>query len=121
MEVENSNAFILAMLSMEVSLEPSYRSLATRAAPNAPIMPAISGRTALQPDILQDVVMQIGTAAKKFHELAQDPIILTSQVIRVYVYRMLEQFYPSVYVLSFHEITNNVQIQAIGSISVSKK
>lgn len=76
---------------------------------------------ALQPDILQDVVMQIGTAAKKFHELAQDPIILTSQVIRVYVYRMLEQFYPSVYVLSFHEITNNVQIQAIGSISVSKK
>ncbi len=76
---------------------------------------------ALPPDVLQDVVMQIGTAAKKFHELAQDPIILTSQVIRVYVYRMLEQFYPSVYVLSFHEITNNVQIQAIGSIAVSRK
>jgi len=74
---------------------------------------------ALAPDVLQNVVMQIGTAAKKFHELSQDPIILTSQVIRVYVYRMLEQFYPSVYVLSFHEITNNVQIQAIGSISVN--
>lgn len=76
---------------------------------------------ALPPDVLQNVVMQIGSAAKKFHELAQDPIILTSQVIRVYVYRMLEQFYPKVYVLSFHEITNNVQIQAIGSITAEKE
>ncbi|MCI8511494.1 MAG: flagellar biosynthesis protein FlhA [Lachnospiraceae bacterium] len=73
---------------------------------------------ALPPDVLQRVVSQIGSAAKKFHDLSQDPIILTSQVIRVYVYRMLEQFYPTVYVLSFHEISNNVQIQAIGNITV---
>ncbi len=73
---------------------------------------------ALPPDILQRVVTQIGNAAKKFHDLSQDPIILTSQVIRVYVYRMLEQFYPTVYVLSFHEISNNVQIQAIGNITM---
>ena len=72
---------------------------------------------ALPPDVMQSVVMQIGNAAKKFHELSQDPIILTSQVIRVYVYRMLEQFYPSIYVLSFNEISNNVQIQAIGNIT----
>jgi len=73
---------------------------------------------ALPPDVLQKVVGQIGNAAKKFHDLSQDPVILTSQVIRVYVYRMLEQFYPTVYVLSFHEISNNVQIQAIGNITV---
>ena len=72
---------------------------------------------ALPPDVMQSVVMQIGNAAKKFHELSQDPIILTSQVIRVYVYRMLEQFYPSIYVLSFNEISNNVQIQAVGNIT----
>ena len=72
---------------------------------------------ALPPDVMQSVVMQIGNAVKKFHDLSQEPIILTSQVIRVYVYRMLEQFYPSIYVLSFHEISNNVQIQAIGNIT----
>ena len=72
---------------------------------------------ALAPDVMQSVVMQIGNAVKKFHDLSQEPIILTSQVIRVYVYRMLEQFYPSIYVLSFHEISNNVQIQAIGNIT----
>lgn len=30
---------------------------------------------------------------------------------------MLAQFYPSLYVLSFNEITNDVQIQAIGNIT----
>ena len=43
---------------------------------------------------------------------------LTSQVIRVYVSRMISQFYPDVYVLSFNEITSDVQIQAIGNISL---
>ena len=72
---------------------------------------------ALSPDVMQHMIEQIGEEIKKFHDLAQSPIILTSQVIRVYVYRLLEPFYPNVYVLSFHEIVNNVQIQAIGNIT----
>lgn len=72
---------------------------------------------ALSPDIMQNMIGQIGEELKKFNELHQDPIILTSQVIRIYVYRMLEQFYPNVYILSFNEIANNIQIQAIGNIT----
>lgn len=72
---------------------------------------------ALSPDIMQNVISQIGEGLKKFNDLQQEPVILTSQVIRVYVYRMLEQFYPGVYILSFNEIVNNIQIQAIGNIT----
>ena len=72
---------------------------------------------ALSPELMQSVLTQIGAAVNKFADLDQEPIILTSQVIRVYVYRMLEQFYPSLYVLSFQEIANNIQIQAIGNIT----
>lgn len=72
---------------------------------------------AITPDIMQNVITKIGEELKKFNDMSQDPIILTSQVIRVYVYRMLEQFYPSIYVLSFNEIANNVQIQAVGNIT----
>ena len=39
-------------------------------------------------------------------------------MIRVYVSRMVSQFYPDMYVLSFNEITSNVQIQAIGNVSL---
>ena len=70
----------------------------------------------LSPDIMQRIIEQISEEMKKFHELAQDPIVLTSQVIRPYFYRLIEQFYPNVYVLSFNEIANSVQIQALGVI-----
>ena len=72
---------------------------------------------ALSPDVMQRVITQIGEELKKFNELAQDPVILTSQVIRIYIYRMLEPFYPNIYVLSFNEISSNIQIQAVGNIS----
>ena len=71
---------------------------------------------ALSPDIIQQIMTQLGELRKKFNDLSQTPIILTSQVIRVYLSRMINQFYPDVYVLSFNEVTGNVQIQAIGNI-----
>lgn len=71
---------------------------------------------AVSPDIMQNMLTQIGEQLKKFQELSQDTVILTSQVIRPYLYRMLEQFYPSVYVLAFNEIADNIQIQAVGNI-----
>ncbi|HAX51245.1 flagellar biosynthesis protein FlhA [Muricomes intestini] len=71
---------------------------------------------AVSPDIMQSILTQVGEEIKKFQEISQEVIILTSQVIRVYLYQMLEQFYPSVHVLAFNEIADNVQIQAIGNI-----
>ena len=73
---------------------------------------------ALSPDIVQQIVQQVGELRKKFEELSQTPILLTSQIIRVYLSRMLATFYPDIYVLSFNEITSNVQIQAIGNITL---
>lgn len=72
---------------------------------------------ALSPDIMQKVIVQLSDHMKIFNELAQRPIILTSHVVRVYFYRLIEQFFPNIYVLSFNEIANNVQIQSIGNIS----
>lgn len=71
---------------------------------------------ALNPDIMQKIISQISEQVKKFNELSQNPIILTSHVVRVYFYRLIEQFYPNISVLSFNEVANNVQIQAIGNI-----
>ena len=73
---------------------------------------------ALSPDIMQQIMAQLGELRKKFQELSQTPIVLTSRIIRVYLSRMIAQFYPDIYVLSFNEITINVQIQAIGNITM---
>ncbi len=73
---------------------------------------------ALSPDVMQSVISQLGEQIKKFSDLDQKPVILTSQVVRLYFYRLIEQFYPNVYVLSFNEIANNIQIQAVGNITI---
>ncbi len=73
---------------------------------------------ALSPEIMQQIVGQLGDLRKKFIDLSQTPIILTSQVIRVYLSRLIAGFYPDVRVLSFSEITSNVQIQALGNITL---
>ena len=71
---------------------------------------------ALSPELLQSVVHQVQEQAKKFKGLGQSPIILTSQVMRSYFYHLIQQFYPTVRVLSFNEIASNVQIQSIGQL-----
>jgi flagellar biosynthesis protein FlhA len=73
---------------------------------------------ALSPDVMQSVISQMGEQMKKFNDLNQKPVILTSQVVRLYFYRLIEQFYPNVYVLSFNEIANHIQIQAVGTITI---
>ena len=73
---------------------------------------------AMGPDLMQQIVSQLANQMKKFNDLSQTPIILVSQVIRGYFAKMITQFYPGVYVLSFNEITSAVQIQAIGNITL---
>ncbi len=72
---------------------------------------------ALNPQIIQSVISQLTELLKKFNGFSQDPVILTSQVVRQHFYHLIEQFFPNVYVLSFNEISNNIQIQAIGNIT----
>ena len=74
---------------------------------------------ALSPDLIQKLMEQLREQLAKFSNFSQQPVILTSHVIRVYFYRLIEQFYPNVAVLSFSEIANDVQIQAIGNIQFS--
>lgn len=76
---------------------------------------------ALSPDVMQRFISKLSENVKKFSDLSQPPILLTSHVIRLYVYRLIEQFFPNVYVLSFNEIANNVQIQAVGNITLDNK
>ena len=72
---------------------------------------------ALGSDLMQQIITQVADYVRKFNELSQPPILLVSQVIRGYFSRMITQFYPNVYVLSFNEVTSSVQIQAIGNIT----
>ena len=74
---------------------------------------------AMGPELIQPIISSLADSMKKFQELGQSPILLTSQVIRVYLSRLLNQYFPNLYVLSFNEIVGSVQIQSIANISLN--
>ena len=74
---------------------------------------------ALEPVAIQSIVSASTTEINKIKDLVNIPIVLTSPVVRVYYKKLLDQFYPNVTVVSFSEIDNNVQIQALGNIALS--
>ena len=57
---------------------------------------------AMGPDLMQQIITQLAEFIKKFNDLSQTPIVLTSQVIRIYLSRMLSQFYPNLYLSLIH-------------------
>ena len=71
---------------------------------------------ALEPAIIQSIVTSSTEEINKVKELVTVPIILTSPIVRIYFKKLLDQFYPDVTVVSFSEIDNQIQIQALGSI-----
>lgn len=74
----------------------------------------------LAPDIIQQMMESMMTQLEKTKDYMSIPIILTSPVVRLYFHRITEQFYPNVIVLSFNEIDNATQIQAVGNITLNR-
>ena len=75
---------------------------------------------AMEPDLIQAVITQLAEHIPKFGDLNQSPILLTSQVIRIYLSRLLSQYFTNLYVLSFNEIVGTVQIQSIGNVTMQQ-
>lgn len=72
----------------------------------------------IDPDIMQKIVAGLVEQINKLKEDINIPIILTSPFVRGYFRKLVDQFYPKAVVLSFNEIDNAVQIQAVGNISI---
>lgn len=74
---------------------------------------------ALDPVTIQKIINVSTTEIGKIKELVSVPIVLTSPMVRIYFKKLIDQFYPNVTVVSFSEIDNNIQIQALGSIALN--
>ena len=72
----------------------------------------------IEPELLQNIVGQLIEHITKLKTEMSIPIVLTSPFVRSYFRKLLDQFYPKAVVLSFNEIDNSVQIQALGNIAI---
>ena len=72
----------------------------------------------IDPEIVNAIVARTNAEIEKVRDVLPSIVILMSPFTRVYYKKLLDQFMPGVTVLSYSEIDNNTQIQAVGNISI---
>lgn len=72
----------------------------------------------INPEITQKIFTSLSNEIKKFSSINQEPVVLTSPVVRLFFRRLIEHTVPSLAVLSFNEIEPRVEVQSIGMVSI---
>ena len=72
---------------------------------------------ALEPQDVQKIVDSISESVERLSLIGMHPAILTPPIIRLYFRRLIERSFPSVPVLSYNEIPQNVHIEVAGTVT----
>lgn len=72
----------------------------------------------IDPDTVNAIVNAANEEIDKVKDVLPSIVILMSPFTRVYFKKLLDQFMPGITVLSYSEIDNSTQIQAVGNINI---
>lgn len=75
---------------------------------------------AMDPQTIQLLIASLNEQIDRVKDIIPMPIVLTSPIVRIYFKKLVDQFLPNVTVLSFSEIDNSVQIQAVGNVAIAQ-
>ncbi|WLR43524.1 flagellar biosynthesis protein FlhA [Bacillus carboniphilus] len=73
----------------------------------------------LDPSLSQQVVHSISNEVEKLSMRQQQPIILCSPAIRMYIRQLIERVIPSVPVLSYNELDSMIEVKSVGVVNMS--
>ncbi|HAN10592.1 MAG TPA: flagellar biosynthesis protein FlhA [Clostridiales bacterium] len=76
---------------------------------------------AMNPRISNQIIEKINIEVSKSNFTSEQPIILTSPIVRLYFKKIIEEELPNIIVLSFNEVdTSTVEIQPVGMVSINE-
>lgn len=71
----------------------------------------------LDPAVTKAILNNLSKQLDKFTQLGEQPIVLTSPIVRLYFKKLTEQFAPRLVVLSYNELDPSIEIQSMGMVS----
>ncbi|WP_339215296.1 flagellar biosynthesis protein FlhA [Ornithinibacillus sp. FSL M8-0202] len=74
---------------------------------------------ALDPDSQQSIIKAISEQVENLALQEENPVILCSPAIRMYLKQLLDRFLPQVVVLSYNELEPTVQVQSVGVVNIA--
>lgn len=72
----------------------------------------------LEPQKAQRLLGKLKEGAQKMMEAGHQPIVLCAPVIRLHLKRLTERILPGLVVLSFNELQANLEVEAVGMVSM---
>ena len=72
----------------------------------------------LEPGLINSIINNLSKQVQKLINLGQQPIILASPIVRLYFKRLVDQSIPGLVVLSYNELDPDIQVQAVGTVSI---
>ncbi|MDC3414120.1 flagellar biosynthesis protein FlhA [Aquibacillus sp. 3ASR75-11] len=73
----------------------------------------------LDPSTQQTIIRSVSEKLEQVSIQEETPIILCSPAIRMYVKQLLDRFMPQVVVLSYNELSPDIEVQSIGVVNVA--
>jgi flagellar biosynthesis protein FlhA len=71
-----------------------------------------------EPSVMQGIINAHMEQENRLKDQLNDVVVLTSPIVRCYYHKLIEQFSSEAVVLNFNEINKDVNIQALGTISI---
>lgn len=72
----------------------------------------------INPDIAQRIASSLMKEVQNVMSLGEQPIILTSPMVRMYFKRIADGVVPGLIVLSYNEIDPSIEVQSVGMVSI---
>lgn len=72
----------------------------------------------MDPNVLQKVLRNLSSVIQGTAQFGEQPIVLSSPIVRLYFKRMTEQAAPELTVLSYNELDPGVEVQSLGMVSI---
>ena len=74
---------------------------------------------ALDPEKNQLIMRSVKDEIEKLENLGNNPIIITSPIVRMYFKRMTKDYFKDLIVISYNEIESDVELQSIGVVTIN--
>ncbi len=71
----------------------------------------------LDPAKIRSMLDNLGKQIDKLNSMGKNPILLTQPVVRIYVRKLVEDYYHDLAVVSYSEVEPEVQLQSIGTVT----
>ena len=73
---------------------------------------------AIEPDVAQKIMKAVTQSLEKFAAMNHQPVVLCSAQVRSHFKKLVDRISPSLVVLSYNEMLNNVEVESLGTVRI---